>query len=225
MVLIYQTVQRYSQKFVILTLTAVRGGMPWRSWLRHCATSRRVAGSIPDGVIGIFHWHDPSGPNMALGSTQPLIEMSTRNISWGVKSAGALSWQPYNLHVPIVLKSRNLNLLEPSGPLQACNGIALPLQPSKPQIPHRLCNQCLFHPYCKIPEAIQSKRHSTAKPEGRVVLYLNHKSQLHTYWSQKGLLKRILWGNHAPVSYEDGETVTTPALTPHKAHVAVELHD
>jgi hypothetical protein len=27
----------------------------WRSWLRHCATSRKVAGSIPDGVIGIFH--------------------------------------------------------------------------------------------------------------------------------------------------------------------------
>jgi hypothetical protein len=27
----------------------------WRSWLRHCPTSRNVAGSIPDGVIGIFH--------------------------------------------------------------------------------------------------------------------------------------------------------------------------
>jgi len=26
----------------------------WRSWLRHYATSRKVAGSIPDGVIGIF---------------------------------------------------------------------------------------------------------------------------------------------------------------------------
>jgi hypothetical protein len=25
------------------------------SWLRHCATSRKVAISIPDGVIGIFH--------------------------------------------------------------------------------------------------------------------------------------------------------------------------
>jgi len=24
--------------------------------LRHCATSRKVAGSIPDGVTGIFHW-------------------------------------------------------------------------------------------------------------------------------------------------------------------------
>jgi hypothetical protein len=28
--------------------------------------------------------------------------------------------------VPIVLKSGRLNLLEPSGPAQACNGIAVP---------------------------------------------------------------------------------------------------
>ena len=30
-------------------------GTLWRSWLRHCATSRKVAGSIPDGVTGIFY--------------------------------------------------------------------------------------------------------------------------------------------------------------------------
>jgi hypothetical protein len=47
------------------------------------ATNRKVAGSIPDGVIGIFHWHNPSDRTMALGSTQPLTEMSTRSISWG----------------------------------------------------------------------------------------------------------------------------------------------
>jgi hypothetical protein len=27
----------------------------WRSWLRHCPTSWKVAGSIPDGVTGFFH--------------------------------------------------------------------------------------------------------------------------------------------------------------------------
>jgi hypothetical protein len=32
---------------------------------------------------------------------------------------------PYHLHVPIFLQSGSLNLLEPSGPDQACNGIAL----------------------------------------------------------------------------------------------------
>jgi hypothetical protein len=30
-------------------------GTRWRSLLRHCATSRKIAGSIPNGVIGIFH--------------------------------------------------------------------------------------------------------------------------------------------------------------------------
>ena len=30
-------------------------GTRWLSCLRHCAASRRVAGSIPDDVIGIFH--------------------------------------------------------------------------------------------------------------------------------------------------------------------------
>jgi len=42
---------------------------------------------------------------MALGSTQPLTEMSTRSIA-------------------VVMKSGNLNLRQPFGPLQACNGTA-----------------------------------------------------------------------------------------------------
>jgi hypothetical protein len=57
----------------------------WRSWLRHCVASRKVAGSIPDSVTGIFHWHNPSGRTMALGLTQLLTELSTRNNSWGGK--------------------------------------------------------------------------------------------------------------------------------------------
>jgi len=45
--------------------------------LKCCATNRMVAGSIPDGVIGIFHLHNPSVRTTALGLTQPLTEMST----------------------------------------------------------------------------------------------------------------------------------------------------
>ena len=52
-------------------------------WLRCCATNREVAGSIPEGVIAIFYCHNPSDRAVALGSTQPLTEMSTRSISWG----------------------------------------------------------------------------------------------------------------------------------------------
>jgi len=56
-------------------------GTRWCSWVRHCATRREVAGSIPD-VSGIY-WLNPSGRTMVLGSTHILTETSTRNISWG----------------------------------------------------------------------------------------------------------------------------------------------
>jgi hypothetical protein len=36
-------------------LIGAEGVTRWRSCLRHCATSRKVAGSIPDGVIGNFY--------------------------------------------------------------------------------------------------------------------------------------------------------------------------
>jgi hypothetical protein len=36
-----------------------------------------------------FYLHNLSGRTMTLGSTQPVTEMSTWNISWGVKAAGA----------------------------------------------------------------------------------------------------------------------------------------
>ena len=85
-----------------------------------------LAGSIPDGVIEISHWHTPSLYTMALGSTQPLTEMSTRNNSWGIKAAGGYGWQPCHIRMPIVWKSGNLSLLEPSGIFQACRGITLP---------------------------------------------------------------------------------------------------
>jgi len=51
-------------------------------WLRCCDTNGKVAGLIPGGVIGICHLHNPSDRIMALGSTQPPTEMSTRSISW-----------------------------------------------------------------------------------------------------------------------------------------------
>jgi hypothetical protein len=81
------TSRLYPLEIFLVLISVV--GTRWRSCLRHCATSRKVAGSIPDGVIEIFNWHNPSGHTMALGSTQALIEMSTTKITWKVKAAGA----------------------------------------------------------------------------------------------------------------------------------------
>jgi hypothetical protein len=47
------------------------------------AKTRKVAGLIPDKVIGIFHFFNPTiaiWPFVGLGL---LTEISTRNISWG----------------------------------------------------------------------------------------------------------------------------------------------
>jgi hypothetical protein len=51
--------------------------------LRYCATNQKVACSTPDGVMEFFIDIYPSDRTMALGSTQPLTEMSSRRISCG----------------------------------------------------------------------------------------------------------------------------------------------
>ena len=69
-----------NRQMKVVRLTALRTGriyLPenipdtrlcwWRSRKRHCATSRKVAGSIPAGVIKIFHLHNPSGTHYGLG--------------------------------------------------------------------------------------------------------------------------------------------------------------
>jgi hypothetical protein len=47
-----------------------------------------AASSIPVEVIGFFSLPNPSSRTMVLGSTQPLIEISTRNLI-GVKKRSA----------------------------------------------------------------------------------------------------------------------------------------
>ena len=50
-----------------------------------CATNRKVAGSIPDGVIGIFHGHNPSGPGVDSASNRNEYQENLL----GVNAAGA----------------------------------------------------------------------------------------------------------------------------------------
>jgi hypothetical protein len=57
-----------TQNFVNLFIIKV--STRWRSWLRHCVTSRRSRVRFPMGVIQIFHWLNPSCRTMALKSTE-----------------------------------------------------------------------------------------------------------------------------------------------------------
>jgi hypothetical protein len=100
--------------------------LPMPSCCEHYPKNRQVASSIPEVVIGIFQWHKPSGRTMALGSTRLLTEMSARCISWG-KGGRCVRLTTLPTFCAVVMKSGNINFLEHSGPLQACNGAALRL--------------------------------------------------------------------------------------------------
>jgi hypothetical protein len=57
------TAETHGQSKAVLLLLKLFGHPGWwwgtavAQWLRCCATNRKVAGSIPADVIGIFHWH------------------------------------------------------------------------------------------------------------------------------------------------------------------------
>jgi hypothetical protein len=64
-----------------------------------------------------------SSLNLILPSRVISFRLSNFNISHVFLNVPVLCC---HLHAPIVLKSGSLNLLEPSGPVKACNGIVLP---------------------------------------------------------------------------------------------------
>ena len=96
-------------------------------WLTCCATNRKVAGSIPAGVIGIFHWHEILPIALRPWGRLSLQQKWVPGAFPGGKGGRCVRLTTLPPSCAVVMKSGNLNFLEPSGPLQACNGIALPL--------------------------------------------------------------------------------------------------
>jgi hypothetical protein len=95
----------------VTALTAYLGALG-SIWLGHYYTSRKVTDSSP-GWGGFFNLPNTSSHTMALGSTQPLTEMSTRNL-FGVKKRPTRSADNLAaICVPNVWKCGSLNLSQP----------------------------------------------------------------------------------------------------------------
>ena len=67
-----------------------------------------------------FHWHNPSGRTMALGSTQSRIEMNMRSISWGYKGGRCigLTTLPH-----LCTDGLEIREPQPTGTFRACPGL------------------------------------------------------------------------------------------------------
>ena len=92
-------------------------------WLRCCATNRKVAGSIPAGVIGFFidikFFRSHYGPGVSL------YQKWVPGVFPGGKGGRCVRLTTLPPSCAVVMKSGKLNFLEPSGPVQARNETAL----------------------------------------------------------------------------------------------------
>ena len=96
-------------------------GVAW--WLRYCATSRTVPGSIPGGVTGDFFHGSPDRNHVPWGRLN--LWNWVPGISPGVKAAGALGWRSTTLLVPKRQKIKGLNLPGTPWATLACCGRTL----------------------------------------------------------------------------------------------------
>ena len=70
-------------------------------WLRCCATNRKVTGSIPHGVNGIFHLTQSFRSHYSPGVDSASKRNEYQEDFLEVNAAGAYGWQPYHLPVPL----------------------------------------------------------------------------------------------------------------------------
>jgi hypothetical protein len=95
------------------------GGARWSGWSRPCATSRKVAGSIPNGINRFFNDLILPAALRPWEATQVVTQMSNRGK--GGRCVGLTTLSPSCVECLEVLG--NSTSWNPLGPVQDCNGI------------------------------------------------------------------------------------------------------
>jgi hypothetical protein len=95
-------------------------------YIVYCATNQKVNSSIRDGVMEFFidkSFLSHYGPGVDSASNRN--EYRVPGVFPGGKGGRCLRLRNLPPSCAVVMKSGYLDFLEPSGPLQACNGTAL----------------------------------------------------------------------------------------------------
>jgi hypothetical protein len=114
-------------------------------WLRCWATNQKVASSIPDGIIGIFHWHKSFWSHYGPGFDSASKRNKYEEYFLGVNAAGAQGWQPYHHPVPLSRNQGTLtswNLLGQSRPVRGL--LYLYILPFYLCQTHRYAKSCIY---------------------------------------------------------------------------------
>ena len=119
----YPNWKKFSEGRNFIDVLKQSRGTAVAQWLRCCATNRKVAGSIPDGVIGIFHWHKILPIALWRWSRLSLKQKWVLRIFPGGKGGRCVRLKTLPPFWAIVTKSGNLNFLEPSGHLGPVMGL------------------------------------------------------------------------------------------------------
>ena len=111
----------YFLKHAVLNISKGKAGVTAvAQWLRRCAKKRKFAGSFPAGVIRIFRWHKILPIALWSWGRRSLQQKWVRGVCPKGKGGRCVRLTTLPPSCAVVMKSGNLNFLEPSGLFQAC---------------------------------------------------------------------------------------------------------